>query len=84
MADWIGSNVEFFPPFGKPELVDGSFDVNCYFGKAETQATDALERLGWLGRVETTTAATFAELFPPQTGMSNAFLFEDLLNFDVF
>ena len=27
---------------------------------------------------------TFAELFPPQTGMSNAFLFEDLLNFDVF
>jgi hypothetical protein len=27
---------------------------------------------------------TFAELFPPQTGMSNIFLFEDLLNFDVF
>ena len=26
---------------------------------------------------------TFAELFPPQTGISNAFLFEDLLNFDL-
>ena len=40
-------------------------------GKENAQSTDLVYE-------------TFAELFPPQTGMSNAFLFEDLLNFDVF
>jgi hypothetical protein len=40
-------------------------------GKESVQSTDLVYE-------------TFAELFPPQTGMSNAFLFEDLLNFDVF
>ena len=50
VADWIGSNVEFFQPVGNPALVDGPFDVGRYFDGADKKAAVALETLGWLGR----------------------------------
>jgi CRISPR-associated endonuclease/helicase Cas3 len=64
VADWIGSNQEFFKPIGNPGLVDSAFDVDCYFAKAKRLAEEALEKLGWLGRADTSTPVTFAELFP--------------------
>ena len=64
VADWIGSNVEFFPPVGDPLLVDGPFDVGAYFAGAGKKATVALEKLGWLGRTDSEKRITFGELFP--------------------
>jgi CRISPR-associated endonuclease/helicase Cas3 len=64
VADWIGSNVEFFPPAGNPSSADGSFNVDGYFAEAGKKASDALEKLGWLGRAETTTPIDFRQLFP--------------------
>ena len=48
VADWIGSNQEFFEPIGNRALADGPFDVDDYFGAAEKNAAVALEKLGWL------------------------------------
>ena len=64
VADWVGSNVEFFPPFGNPSLVDGQADVNAYFADAANKASVALGKLGWLNRVDKTTPIAFGELFP--------------------
>jgi CRISPR-associated endonuclease/helicase Cas3 len=64
VADWTGSNQEFFELIGNPTLVDGPFDLDGYFAKAKGHAADALEKLGWLGRTHTTTPVTFADLFP--------------------
>ena len=43
VADWIGSNQEFFEPVGNPALVDGQFDVDDYFGKARPRGRGAGE-----------------------------------------
>ncbi len=64
VADWIGSNVAFFPPAGNPPLLDKAFDVDAYFDRAGQQAVDALKRLGWLGRADNVTPTTFESLFP--------------------
>ena len=64
VADWIGSNVEFFPPVGSPLLVVDPFNVDAYFAEASEKASDALEQLGWLGRVDTGKHISFGELFP--------------------
>jgi CRISPR-associated endonuclease/helicase Cas3 len=64
VADWIGSNQEFFKPVGNAALLDGPFSVDDYFKKSDGRAADALKRLGWLGRADTATPATFTELFP--------------------
>jgi CRISPR-associated endonuclease/helicase Cas3 len=63
VADWIGSNQEFFKPVGDAALVDGPFDVDEYFKKANARAIEALERLGWLRAGATAAPITFAELF---------------------
>lgn len=64
VADWIGSNVEFFPPAGNAAMVDRPFDVDDYFKKAGNKAEEALKALGWLGRGETTATISFSDLFP--------------------
>lgn len=64
VADWIGSNVEFFPPVGNAAFVDANFDVDAYFKEAGGKATKALETLGWLGRGDSTASINFSELFP--------------------
>jgi CRISPR-associated endonuclease/helicase Cas3 len=64
VADWIGSNQEFFPPAGNTAFIDNPFDADAYFEQAVRRAKLALETLGWLGRADTTTPVAFAELFP--------------------
>lgn len=64
VADWIGSNQQFFPSVGEPGLVVGPFDIDRYFDYAIGRAHETLETLGWLGRADTTAPVTFAELFP--------------------
>jgi CRISPR-associated endonuclease/helicase Cas3 len=64
VADWIGSNQQFFSPVGNPAIVAGPFDIDRYFAAARAQAHDALMELGWLGRVDVSTPISFAELFP--------------------
>jgi CRISPR-associated endonuclease/helicase Cas3 len=62
VADWIGSNVGYFPSFGNPGQVDQPFDVDSYSQNARQKATDALQKLGWLGRpLPTNTPVSFAE-----------------------
>ncbi|MDB5311575.1 MAG: CRISPR-associated helicase Cas3 [Gemmataceae bacterium] len=62
VADWIGSNVDFFDPFGNAERVGLSFDVDGYCTQARIKAADALDRLGWLGRASSTgQVASFEE-----------------------
>jgi CRISPR-associated endonuclease/helicase Cas3 len=63
VADWIGSNQTYFEPVGNAALVDGMFDLDNYFEKANSQAFKALDKLGWLDRADTSTPVRFAELF---------------------
>jgi CRISPR-associated endonuclease/helicase Cas3 len=64
VADWIGSNVNFFPPVGNPALVDGPFDVDAYFRAADHQTATALEQLGWLGRASDGHPVSFGDFLP--------------------
>ncbi|MHB1424624.1 MAG: CRISPR-associated helicase Cas3' [Gemmataceae bacterium] len=64
VADWIGSNQEFFKLIGNDDFVNKPFDADDYFKKANERADDALQRLGWLERANTTSSVTFAGLFP--------------------
>jgi len=64
VADWIGSNQEFFKPVGTPAFLEDAFDADEYFRMAERAAEKALEELGWLGRLDVDTPVTFGELFP--------------------
>jgi CRISPR-associated endonuclease/helicase Cas3 len=64
VADWIGSNQEFFKPIGNPALLQGPFNLDDYFKKASGSALEALQKLGWLGRSDSTAPVSFAELFP--------------------
>jgi len=68
VADWIGSNVEFFEPRGNRNVVDQGLDVGTYFRKSGDRAKEALDRLGWLDRAEPTYAVVS---FDSATGISN-------------
>ncbi len=59
VADWIGSMVEYFP-FMENYLPAGKY-ANDY---ARKQASNALERLGWLGWKADGSLLTFAAMFP--------------------
>ena len=51
VADWIGSNVSFFPSFiGETKKLDDPFDLDHYWTQSQQRATTALDALGWLGR----------------------------------
>jgi CRISPR-associated endonuclease/helicase Cas3 len=63
VADWIGSNQQFFPPTGNPEVAAGQLDIEDYFQQALPRARDALEQLGWLDRGAPAAARTFQDLF---------------------
>lgn len=59
VADWIGSNQEFFPSAGGKVVLDD------YYRSAPDRAHRALDRLGWLGwKPDRTLPASFHELFP--------------------
>lgn len=64
VADWIGSDTQFFDcwveDFNKPL----EFDLVEYLTHAKRQAEKALRQLGWLEWVEIKEPKNFAELFP--------------------
>lgn len=62
VADWIGSNQEFFPCVahcGNPDSIDAAE----YWCKAKQQAEQALHALGWLPAVKFAGEATFEQIF---------------------
>jgi CRISPR-associated endonuclease/helicase Cas3 len=63
VADWIGSNQDFFPPAGNPAVATGQFDLQNYCQHAREQARFALVRLGWLGCKPPGEPRSFQELF---------------------
>jgi len=68
VADWIGSNTEYFPyavlDGDAPLPVELSDYVAEYTVQAQSNAQQALQRLGWLGWTPPTQLAAFTELFP--------------------
>ena len=58
VADWIGSNEDYFPYAGK------GAPSEQYTLHARQEARKAIKDLGWAGWQPPTTVATFAELFP--------------------
>jgi CRISPR-associated endonuclease/helicase Cas3 len=64
VADWIGSNTDFFPLRSDLVGVDG-LDTTAYRRDyADGGAHRALETLGWLDRPAATSPASFSTLFP--------------------
>jgi CRISPR-associated endonuclease/helicase Cas3 len=63
VADWIGSNQEFFQPIGNPEVAAGRFDLEDYYRWAMGQARRALQQLGWLDREPPTGPRSFQDVF---------------------
>ncbi len=62
VADWIGSNQEFFPcvaQCGSPDNIDAAE----YWCKAKQQAEQALHSLGWLPTVKFAEEAAFKQIF---------------------
>ncbi len=64
VADWIGSNSEFFPYFVSDWQQPFGLDLATYRQHAAQQAQSALQRLGWLGWRQPAQALPFDKLFP--------------------
>lgn len=67
VADWIGSNVEFFPPVGNKNTPDEGIKLDEYFLQSGEAASKALDTLGWCGRPQATGKAVS---FSAATGIS--------------
>jgi CRISPR-associated endonuclease/helicase Cas3 len=65
VADWVGSNAEFFPPAGTGRnFADASGErIRNYLVAAEQNADRALSALGWSGRAGSITRRSFGDLF---------------------
>ena len=62
VADWIGSNTDFFKPHVTPECpLANSLSVDDYFSRSRVSAENALERLGWRHQTATGAVRGFAE-----------------------
>lgn len=64
VADWIGSNEDFFTHAVTDRAEARPIDPAAYLVRAKEQARRALATLGWLGWAIPTDARTFAQLFP--------------------
>lgn len=64
VADWIGSNAEYFPYLVPDAQAPATIDWPAYAVFAAQRADEALRRLGWLGWPAPAGSATFAALFP--------------------
>ena len=64
IADWIGSNKEFFPYRGgvSEHLTHDITDTAAYFAEALNLAERALDHIGWRG--QRPQSRTFTEIFP--------------------
>jgi CRISPR-associated endonuclease/helicase Cas3 len=63
VADWIGSNAEFFPCYVSDQTQPFTLDVVAYKTKSEQQAIHALTALGWMNWAEPDRPRAFTELF---------------------
>src|SRR2546426_4336405 len=64
VADWVGSNDEFFPYFVSDWRNIPRTDPHEYLKRAQTQAVSALHRLGWTGWAQSSQSLSFTDLFP--------------------
>ncbi len=64
VADWIGSNDEFFPYLVSDWRNLPRTDPREYMNLASIQAENALKRLGWVGWTQSTDLLSFTQLFP--------------------
>lgn len=64
VADWIGSNVDFFPYAVQNFRAPRTFDFGAYHARSAAQAVTALRALGWTGWQPPRAARSFAALFP--------------------
>lgn len=64
VADWVGSNQQFFEPYGDAIRTADGFSIDDYSRHATRKANEALTTLGWLGRADDTSPQSFREVFP--------------------
>ncbi len=64
VADWVGSNSDFFPYEVEDFNNLPKFDIQDYLQRATKQAQRALKSLGWLTASQPKQSSTFTELFP--------------------
>jgi CRISPR-associated endonuclease/helicase Cas3 len=64
VADWIGSNSNYFPCECRDFEIPTEFDSIEYLSRARRQASNALTELGWTGWPKPVMALSFSELFP--------------------
>ena len=63
VADWIGSNSDYFPYLVSDFESLPALDPADYLPKAEASAKEALDRLGWMGWRQPATRMAFSRLF---------------------
>ncbi|MCG3144748.1 MAG: CRISPR-associated endonuclease/helicase Cas3 [Gammaproteobacteria bacterium] len=63
VADWVGSNSDFFPYLVNDFESMPTLDPAEYLLKAETSAEQALNRLGWMGWRQPEARLAFSQLF---------------------
>jgi CRISPR-associated endonuclease/helicase Cas3 len=63
VADWIGSNQDYFPCAAQCGVGGVPMSVDPYWRKAQNQAQEALDKLGWLPSVRFASAAPFDAVF---------------------
>ena len=64
VADWIGSDTQFFECEVDDFTKEFDLDLDEYFESSKIKATKALEKLGWLHWAEVGKPKEFFELFP--------------------
>ena len=64
VADWIGSNQDYFPYAAPEGVIPHDFSADAYVTKAREQAARAIAALGWGSWPGQSDLRTFADLFP--------------------
>jgi CRISPR-associated endonuclease/helicase Cas3 len=64
VADWIGSNTDFFPHLAVVSAPPLSLELNDYLKTASVSAARALTELGWTGWNPDASPRQFSDLFP--------------------
>lgn len=64
VADWIGSNSEFFPYAARSGQIQADFSIDSYAAGRHDRAGRAITALGWSAWPEENDPRSFADLFP--------------------